>query len=140
MSLIRFFAAGLLLAGTCLTCTADQAEAASLGASASALLSADRAIAIEGVLPLHQVQYRHGGGYRGGVHGGGGPRVHGGGGRYHGGGGGYHHGHGGGGNAGAAVAAGIVGTMMGIAAEQAARDQARRERRYYRQQRYYYND
>ncbi|MCK7472810.1 MAG: hypothetical protein MZV49_03220 [Rhodopseudomonas palustris] len=79
------------MAGVCLSFAADRAAAASLGASAAALQAADRSMTIEGVLPLQQVQYRHGGGHRGGgVHGGGGPRYGGGGPRVHGGGGRYH--------------------------------------------------
>ena len=130
------------------------AGAASLGASSRALGSVDRLSQFDTVLPLEQVQLKGdgvgrggGGGGRNVVGGGGGPKFNGGGGggrRYNGGGGGRRYGGGGGGyDPGAAAAVGIMGAVIGLAAEQAAQDQARREyrqRRYYRQQRYYYDD
>jgi hypothetical protein len=149
--MFRSASLGLLMAGALISMGSVNASAASLGTSGRALGSVDRLGHFDSVLPLQQVQgFGTGTGRpsRGNVAGGGGPRVNGGGGGGRrvngGGGGGRRYGGGGGGyDPGAAAAIGIMGAVIGLAAEQAAQDQARREyrqRRYYRQQRYYYDD
>jgi hypothetical protein len=150
--MFRSASLGLLLAGALISMGSVNASAASLGTTGRALGSVDRLGQFDTVLPLQQVQgFGTGTGRPAGgrnVTGGGGPRVNGGGGgggrRVNGGGGGRRYGGGGGGyDPGAAAAVGIMGAVIGLAAEQAAQDQARREyrqRRYYRQQRYYYDD
>jgi len=152
--MFRSASLGLLLAGALISIGPNDAGATPLGASGRALAAVDYLGQFDTVLPLQQVQNngfgtgtgRPSGGRN--VAGGGGPRVNGGGGggrRYNGGGGGgRRYGGGGGGyDPGAAAAVGIMGAVIGLAAEQAAQEQARREyrqRRYYRQQRYYYDD